>query len=104
MSRQLDLFIAEPLSPLTGLRVQLDRPVDRERPCCHNICTIAPGKGPHAGELFCTSCGRHRGWLSKATAQWIESVIARFGAPTMPLVVRAAHIYEEGGASAQQTK
>jgi hypothetical protein len=84
-----------PVSPLIGLKVRFDRPVDRERPCCRNICIIAAGKGPHAGELICTSCGQHRGWLSKATAQWIESVVTRFGAPTTPIVVRKAHTFEE---------
>jgi hypothetical protein len=32
---------------LIGLQVRLDRPVDRERPCCKNICTIGAAKGPH---------------------------------------------------------
>src|SRR5262249_14843548 len=27
----------------------LDRPVDREQPCCNNVCIIDVGKGPHAG-------------------------------------------------------
>src|SRR5262245_41482280 len=71
-----------------GLKVRLDRPVDRERPCCRNICIIGPAKGPHAGELHCADCGQHRGWLSKSTAQWIEHVATRFGAPTTPIVVR----------------
>lgn len=80
---------------LVGLRVKLDRPVDRERPCCLNVCTIGAARGPHAGELICAGCGRHRGWLSNATAQWIEHVATRFGAPTTPIVVRKSHIYQE---------
>jgi hypothetical protein len=80
---------------LIGLKVKLDRPVDRARPCCENICTIGAGKGPHAGELICADCGQHRGWLSKSTARWIESVITRFGAPNTPIVVRKSHTYEE---------
>jgi hypothetical protein len=96
MSRQLDMFIAvEPDDPLVGLHVKMDRPVDRDRPCCRNICKIGPGKGPHAGELLCTDCDQHRGWLSKPTAHWIESVISRFGAPTTPIVVHKAQTYEE---------
>jgi hypothetical protein len=78
---------------LVGLRVKLDRPVDRERPCCLNICTIGAARGPHAGELICAGCGQHRGWLSKSTA--IEHVVTRFGAPTTPIVVRKSHTYEE---------
>jgi hypothetical protein len=84
-----------PASPLLGLRVRLDRPVDRERPCCRNICIIGPAKGPHAGELHCADCGQHRGWLSKSTGQWIEHVATRFGAPTTPIIVRKAHTFEE---------
>jgi hypothetical protein len=73
---------------LTGLQVKLDRPIDRERPCCKNICVVGPSKGPHAGELRCADCKQHRGWLSKPTARWIEHVAARFGAPLTPVVVR----------------
>jgi hypothetical protein len=87
-----DLFGAP---TLLGLRVRLDRPVDRERPCCRNVCTIGAARGPHAGELRCADCGQHRGWLSKSTAQWIEHVTSRFGAPTTPIVVRKSHTYQE---------
>ena len=64
-----DLFGAP---TLVGLKVKLDRPVDRERPCCRNVCTIGAGRGPHAGELICSDCGQHRGWLSKSTAHRIR--------------------------------
>ena len=75
-------------APLVGLRVRLDRPVDRDRPCCRNFCTIGPAEGSHAGELVCADCGQHRGWISNATANWIKNVIARFGAPITPIMVR----------------
>jgi hypothetical protein len=80
---------------VVGLKARLDRPIDRDRPCCRNICIISAGKGLHAGALNCADCGQHRGWLTKTTAQWIETVIARFGAPTTPIVVRKSHTYEE---------
>jgi hypothetical protein len=73
---------------LVGLKVKLDRPADRERPCCRNICVIGAGRGPHAGELVCADCSQHRGWLSQSTAQWIEHVATRFGALTSPIIVR----------------
>jgi len=88
-----DLFGAP---TLIGVRVKLDRPIDRERPCCLNVCTIGPARGLHAGEFTCANCGQHRGWLSKSTARWIESVVSRFGAPTTPIIVRKSHTYEEG--------
>ena len=94
-SRQLDLFLAEPQTPLAGLRVKLDRPADHDRPCCTNFCIISPAKGPHAGELICADCGQHRGWISNATAHWIESVIVRFGVPTTPIMVRKSQSYQE---------
>jgi hypothetical protein len=80
---------------LVGLKIKLDRPVDRDRPCCRNICIISAGKLPHAGALNCVDCGQQRGWLSNSTAQWIEHVMARFGAPITPIVVRKSQIYEE---------
>ena len=66
-------FMERGNDPLIGLKIKLDRPIDRDRPCCRNICIIAAGKGPHAGELHCADCGQHRGWLSKPTAHWIET-------------------------------
>jgi hypothetical protein len=97
MKHQLDMFRAPTPQPdgIIGLKVKLDRPADRERPCCNNVCIISAGKGPHTGALHCADCGRQRGWLSNPTAQWIESVIVRFGAPTTPIVVRKSHTYEE---------
>jgi len=91
---QADLF-RDKTTSLTGKRVKLDRPIDRERPCCNNICVIGAAIGPHAGELLCAGCGKHRGWISKATGGWIESVIDRFGAPTSPIVIRRGHTYYE---------
>jgi len=75
---------------VVGLKVKLDRPVDRERPCCRNICIVGT-----AYELTCADCGQHRGGVSKSTAQWIEHVVTRFGAPTTPIVVRKSDTYEE---------
>jgi hypothetical protein len=80
---------------LIGLKVKLDRPIDRGRPCCLNVCVIGAAHRPHAGELICAGCGQHRGWLSKATAQWIEHIVTRFGAPVTPIIVRKAHTFEE---------
>ena len=86
---------------VVGLKVKLDRPIDRDRPCCRNICNIGTGKGQHAGALNCADCGQHRGWVSKSTAQWIETVATRFGVPTTPIVVRKAHRFEEEAPSAK---
>jgi hypothetical protein len=95
MNPPLDLFIAQAETPLVGLRIRMDRPADRNRPCCRNFCTIGPAKETHAGELICADCGQHRGWISNATAHWIESLIVRFGRPTSPIIVRKSHSYQE---------
>ena len=83
------------MSNLIGLKIRLDRPLDRERPCCRNICTIGVGRAPHAGELTCSDCGQRRGQISQSTAQWIETVVTRFGAPTTPIIVRNQTYQEE---------
>jgi hypothetical protein len=87
---------------LIGLRVKLARPIDQQKPCCRNLAIIGEGKGLHAGALHCADCGNHRGWLSKTTAAWIESIINRFGAPTTPIVVRPSSLDQEEE-SAQHT-
>lgn len=61
--------------------LRLDRDTDRERPCCENLATIRPGKGPHGAELRCAGCGRHRGWLPKQALDFLETVAKRCGAP-----------------------
>jgi hypothetical protein len=84
-----DLFGAtEPASPTIGLMVKLDRDIDRAQPCCDNIARILPGKPPHAGELRCAACDRHRGWAPHALITFITETARRFGAPNEPPVWR----------------
>jgi hypothetical protein len=70
--------------PLKRLEVRLDRDIDRINRCCENRAIIHPGKGPHQGQLRCARCDKFRGWLSKATADWLLTVIERFGQPATP--------------------
>jgi hypothetical protein len=44
------------MSKLVGLKIKLDRLVDRERPCCRNVCIITA-----VDEFTCADCGQHRG-------------------------------------------
>jgi hypothetical protein len=83
MTRQLDLF--GPSSPLVGITVNVEHFQDR---CHENLARVHEGKGPHVGELRCVACGKHRGWLSRDTANWIATVINKFGAPSTPIVLR----------------
>jgi hypothetical protein len=70
--------------PLRDLELKLDRDIDRIGRCCENRAAIHAGKEPHGGELRCSHCDRHRGWLSKTTANFLAGVIERFGQPATP--------------------
>jgi hypothetical protein len=85
-----DLFSAmpEPPSPTITMMVKLDRDIDRAQPCHDNIDRILPGKPPHAGELRCAACDRHRGWAPLALITFITETARRFGAPNEPPVWR----------------
>jgi len=79
--------IAVPLlgaDPLTGVEVHLPRHCR----CGNNILHIGPGRGPHRASLHCPRCGRHCGWLSNEAAKFLTAVVARFGRPTAPVLVR----------------
>jgi hypothetical protein len=44
-----------------------------DAPCCDTDVTIlGPGKGPHAGELLCKTCGRHRRWMPAAAIELLQ--------------------------------
>jgi hypothetical protein len=63
--------------PLAGLPVKLPE----QCRCGSEVALIGAGTEIHRASLRCRSCGRHRGWLSKITANWIETVAVKFGAP-----------------------
>jgi hypothetical protein len=100
MTAQLDMFAEPAATGLIGLKVKLDRPIDRDRPCCNGIAIIKPGKPPHAGEFCCATCGSHRGWASKAICDFVATTAARFGAPREPVIVR--HLQQENKVAFQQ--
>ena len=68
---------------LVGLYVQLPNTCL----CCSTIATIKPGNGLHPADLRCI-CGRHRGWLSVTTYEWLVQVVDRFGRPSAPIDIR----------------
>src|SRR5262249_44702217 len=81
-SRPTDLF-GQPT--LVGLNVVLDGSPGW---CDGATATLFPGRAMHAGELVCTKCGQHRGWLSKQTHEWLLKVVGQFGRPEKPIVIR----------------
>jgi hypothetical protein len=80
------------LFPPIGLRLKLDRTVDRLRPCCSNIATIDHGRAHHAAGLRCCRCGRFRGWLPRQGFQFLTDLAQRFGAPVEPIILRDQQI------------
>lgn len=70
--------------PLRGFEIKLDRDIDRINRCCENRAIIHASKEPHGGELRCSGCDRHRGWLSKTTANFLLATITQFGRPAAP--------------------
>jgi hypothetical protein len=72
---------------VVGIKVKLDRDIDRENPCHDNVAVIHPGKAQHAGER-CAHCDRYRGWLPQSTCNFILETVRRFGAPCEPIIVR----------------
>lgn len=58
--------------------------LDYACPCGSEIALIKPGRGPHAAELRCSGCDRHRGWIShddfKAFQKFVAECATRWGA------------------------
>src|SRR5262245_32216781 len=73
--------------PVIGIRVRLDRHVDRLHGCHDNIALILPGRGPHAAQLRCAQCNRHRGWLAQTTFNFISETVRVFGVPSEPFTL-----------------
>jgi len=69
------------------LLIKLDRTVDHNKPCCDNLAKILPGRGPHAGALRCTGCGKFRGWLSHQALEYLKNVSQKSGAPDGPVIL-----------------
>ena len=66
------------LSPLIGLKLKLERKTDIKGACCKGFGIVHAGKGPHAAELRCSWCGKHKGWLDKLTVNRLLDVLAHF--------------------------
>jgi hypothetical protein len=84
MSLQLDKF--HNVDRLVGITVNMPRHCQ----CGNDMLHVGPGRGPHRASLQCAQCGRHCGWLSHKTANFLADVIDRFGKPVAPVHVRCA--------------
>jgi hypothetical protein len=82
MSLPLDMF--HNADPLVGIEIKLPRHCQ----CGHDMLHVGPGRDTHRASLQCARCGRHCGWLSHKTANFLSDVIGRFGRPIAPVHVR----------------
>ncbi len=80
-----DMFGTSPSSDsIVGLAARMPLPC---RQCGSISATIeSTGTGPHHGSLRC-GCGQFRGWVSKATYDFVTATIKQFGKPTEPIVI-----------------
>jgi hypothetical protein len=73
------------MSTLFGLKVQLGNRFCR---CGYPIAIISAAAGEHYADLKCANCGALRGSLSERTANIIQAIADKFGAPTTPIILR----------------
>jgi hypothetical protein len=78
------------LAPLHGMTFKLERKIDLKNPCCENFAAVQAGKGPHAAELRCKRCGKHRAWLPKKMIEWFLTLLALF-----PEAAKDIHIWRD---------
>jgi hypothetical protein len=85
MQANLPLGLTAPSSnPLIGLRVTVPVPCR----CGGREGVVGSSRAMHAGALHCASCQRFMRWLPTTTLTFISETVARFGAPTEPIVLR----------------
>ena len=104
MNDQLNMFIAtaagaRATDPPLGILVQLP---DACGKCAAGVAVIGPGKGMHKASLACNSCGFFRGWVSRASYDFITALTSKFGAPTSPIIIRRGQYSGEHDARAAQ--
>ena len=72
------------------LRGRLERAGDDPCATCGGILVTAEAADSHNSILRCASCGRHRGWLPTAVADFFSKTVRLFGVPNEPFLIRDA--------------
>jgi len=49
---------------------------------------IGADNGSRFAEFRCESCDAHRSWLSRDACDFITQIVAKFGRPTTPILIR----------------
>jgi hypothetical protein len=76
------------MSALFGLKVRIE---PSPRCCSQPTIAIVEPSDKWAADLKCASCGKRRGWLSTTTADFLETIVGKWGAPRDPIVLRREH-------------
>jgi hypothetical protein len=94
-AQQLDIFDAPPVeeASLAGLAITLPEPCPR---CSGHDAVIGTGRGPHKASIMCV-CGRHLGWMSVLTFNFIAETVRQFGRPSEPISVTRKPPTGDGG-------
>jgi hypothetical protein len=87
---------------LIGLRIKLERTIDKPCACGETAVSVGEGAGPHIASLRCTGCDCHRGWLPKVIASFLTETIGRFGQLTDPIVMQNSSLPADAGAPAEK--
>jgi hypothetical protein len=85
---QPDLFAVLALMSRSAIGLEVELPSTCQ--CGAHTAAVCSGTEPYPGELKCSKCGRHRGWVSDKTFRFLSGTIDRFGKPTEPVIVRAS--------------
>jgi len=68
---------------LIGLAITMPEPCPR---CGGHDAVIGAGRGPHKASIMCV-CGRHLGWMSVPTFDFIAEIVWQVGRPSEPICV-----------------
>lgn len=95
MSAQIDRFGASPVDEtnLVGLAITLPEQCPR---CNGHDAVIGSGRGPHKASIMCV-CGRHLGWMTVPSFNFIAEIARRFGRPSEPICVNRKPPTGDGG-------
>jgi hypothetical protein len=85
---------------LLGLSITLPE----QCPACHgHDAVIGASHGPYKISIMC-ACGRHLGWLSVESFNFLTEIVRCFGRPTEPICVRRKAAKDDADVSSSTTK
>jgi hypothetical protein len=73
---------------IVGLLVRVERDIKCSHSNCRKVAVIGSSNAMYHGSLHCEQCGKHLGWLSKQSCDFVTETQRLFGQPTDPIVVR----------------